>query len=107
MKTSRSAWIHIVILICTSAQQLKYFTDVNTLGSQCVHSIPWQPVKNGPEDDYLLVETCNLHITLCNKNSCAYVQITITIPYQFFDFLTKLEYLIRNLGEFDYTFNER
>jgi len=49
--------INIVILICTSAQpisyilckfystrqmiQLKYFTDVNTLGSQCVHSILW------------------------------------------------------------------
>ena len=32
-----------------------------------------------PEDDYLLVETCSLHITLCNKNSCADVQISITI----------------------------
>jgi len=36
-------------------------------------------VKNRPEDDYLLVETCSLHITLCNKNSCADVQISITI----------------------------
>jgi len=27
------------------------------------------------EDDYLLVETCSLHITLCNKNSCADVQV--------------------------------
>ena len=31
------------------------------------------------EDDYLLVETCSLHITLCNKNSCADLQISITI----------------------------
>ena len=35
-----------------------------------------------PEDDYLLVETCSLHITLCNKNSCADVQISITICIQ-------------------------
>ena len=27
----------------------------------------------------LLVETCSLHITLCNKNSCADLQISITI----------------------------
>jgi len=27
---------------------------------------------------YLLVETCSLHIILCNKNSCADVQISIT-----------------------------
>jgi len=27
----------------------------------------------------LLVETCSLHITLCNKNSCADVQISITV----------------------------
>jgi len=32
-----------------------------------------------PEDDYLLAETCGLHFTLCNKNSCADVQISITI----------------------------
>jgi len=38
-----------------------------------------EPVTNRPEDDYLLVETCSLHITLCNKNSCADVQISITI----------------------------
>jgi len=39
------------------------------------------PVKNGPEDDYLLVETCIPHITLCNnKYSPAYVQFfSITI----------------------------
>ena len=62
---------------------LKYFADVNTVGSQCVHSILWlKPVKNRPEDDYLLVETCSLHITLCNKNSCADVQISITIRIQ-------------------------
>ena len=30
----------------------------------------------------LLVETCSLHITLCNKNSCADVQISITILIQ-------------------------
>jgi hypothetical protein len=36
-------------------------------------------VKNRPENDYLFVETCSLHITLCNKNSCADVQINITI----------------------------
>jgi len=62
---------------------LKYFIDVNTLGSQCVHSILWlNLLKNRPEDDYLLVETCSLHITLCNKNSCADVQISITIRIQ-------------------------
>ena len=40
------------------------------------------PVKNGPEDDYLLVETCSPHITLCNnKYSCADVQFfSITLP---------------------------
>jgi len=37
------------------------------------------PVKNRPEDDHLLVETCSLYITLCNKNSCSDVQISITI----------------------------
>jgi len=31
-------------------------------------------VENGPEDDQLLVETCSLHITLCNKNCCADVR---------------------------------
>ena len=41
-------------------------------------------MKNRPEDDYLLVETCSLHITLCNKNSCADVQISITIRIQAF-----------------------
>ena len=39
----------------------------------------------GPHD-YLLVETCSLHITLCNKDSCADVQISITtskfMPYR-------------------------
>ena len=45
-------------------------------------------VKNRPEDDYLLVETCSLHITLCNKNSCADVQISITIDTKtYFAFL--------------------
>ena len=39
-------------------------------------------VKNRPEDDYLLVETCSLHITLCNKNSCADVEISIPIRIQ-------------------------
>jgi len=36
------------------------------------------PVKKRREDYYLLVETCSLHITLCNKNSCADAQISIT-----------------------------
>jgi len=40
------------------------------------------PVKNRPEDDYLLVETCSLRISLCNKNGCADVQISITIRIQ-------------------------
>ena len=49
----------------------------------CVqHPMTW-PVKNGPEDDYLLVETCSPHITLCNnKYSRADIQffgITIRI----------------------------
>ena len=30
------------------------------------HPVTW-PVKNGPEDDCLLVETCSPHITLCNN----------------------------------------
>jgi len=33
----------------------------------CAQHTVTQPVKNRPEDDYLLVETCSLHITLCNK----------------------------------------
>jgi len=37
------------------------------------------PVKIRPEDDYLLVEIFFLLITLCNKNSCADVQINIRI----------------------------
>ena len=39
------------------------------------------PVKNRPENDYLLVETCSPHITLCNnKYSRADVQFfSITI----------------------------
>jgi hypothetical protein len=45
----------------------------------CAQHPVTQPVKNRPEDDYLLVETCSLHITLCNKNSCADVQISITV----------------------------
>ena len=65
---------------------------MHTLGSHCVYiseifkpyHLPRRvkPVKNRPEDDYLLVETCSLHITLCNKNSCADVQISITIRIQ-------------------------
>ena len=34
-------------------------------------------VKNRSEDNHLLVETYSLHITLCNKNSCADVKISI------------------------------
>ena len=42
-----------------------------------------QPVKNGPEDDYLLVKTCSLHITLCNnKNSHAGVQFLVLQYYK-------------------------
>jgi len=33
-----------------------------------------QPVQNRPENDCLIVEICSLHITLCNKNSCADVR---------------------------------
>jgi len=43
--------------------QVKSQDAVHTLGSQCD----------------LLVETCSLHITLCNNNSCADLQISITI----------------------------
>jgi len=45
----------------------------------CAQNPVTLPVKNRPEDDYLLVETCSLHITLCNKNSCADVQISIAL----------------------------
>ena len=47
----------------------------------CAQHPMTKPVKNGPEDDYLLVETCILHITLCNnKYSRADVQFfSITI----------------------------
>ena len=54
---------------------------MHTLGSQCVYiSEMFKPYHlPRPEDDYLLVETCSVHITLCNINSCAHVQISITI----------------------------
>jgi len=39
-------------------------------------------VKNRPEDGCLLVETYTLHITLCNDNNCADVQLSITIRIQ-------------------------
>jgi len=29
-----------------------YFIDVNTLGSQCVHSTLWLNLQNRPEDDW-------------------------------------------------------
>ena len=48
----------------------------------CAQHPVTEPVKNRSEDDYLLVETCSLHITLCNKNSCADVQISITVRIQ-------------------------
>jgi len=48
----------------------------------CAHLPVTWPLKNRPEDDYLLIETCSLHITLCNKNSCAGVQISITTRIQ-------------------------
>jgi len=41
---------------------------------------------------YLLVETCSLHITLCNKNSCAGVQISITIRIQAHDGLIQITF---------------
>jgi len=42
------------------------------------------PVKNKPEDDYLLVETCSLYCTLCNK--------TVVLTYKFvLQFGTKAE----------------
>jgi len=40
---------------------LMNFIDVNTLGSQFVHNVLWQPVKNRPEDDYSVVETFILY----------------------------------------------
>ena len=44
----------------------------------CAQHPVTSPVKNGPEDDYLLVETCSLHITLCNNNSsCSDVQFLV------------------------------
>ena len=54
---------------------------VHTLGFQCVYISEMFKAYHlpSPEDDYLLVETCSLHITLCNKNSCADIQISITI----------------------------
>jgi len=69
--------------------QVKSQDAVHTLGSQCVDiSEIFKPyhlsrrvklVKNRPEDDNLLVETCSLHITLCDKNICADVQVSTTI----------------------------
>ena len=42
------------------------------------------PVKNKSEDDYLLVETCSLYCTLCNK--------TVVLTYKFvLQFGTKAE----------------
>jgi len=51
--------------------QVKSQNVVHTLGSQCVYiseifkpyNLPRRvkPVKNRPEDDYLLVETCSLY----------------------------------------------
>jgi len=38
--------------------------------------------KHWDPNDYLLVETCRLHFTSCNKTSCAEVQISITIRIQ-------------------------
>jgi len=37
----------------------------------CAQSPVTKPVKNRHEDDCSIVETCNLHITLCKKDSCA------------------------------------
>ena len=47
----------------------------------CAQQPMTSPVKNGPEDDYLLVETCSPHFTLCNnKYSRADVQFfSITV----------------------------
>jgi len=61
--------------------QVKSQDAVHTLGSQFVYISEMFKLYHlpRPEDDYLLVETCSLHITLCNKNSCADVQISITI----------------------------
>jgi len=59
---------------------LKYILKI----LMCVQQPVTEPVKNRPEDGYLLVETCSLHITLCNKNSCADVQISIAICSQLF-----------------------
>jgi len=58
----------IVIQICTSAQLFLLHKVICRLHVS----------TNRPEDDYLLVETCSLHITLCNKKSYADVQTSIT-----------------------------
>ena len=63
-------WMRSVVWVCSS---------VLTGIPMCAQHPVTLPVKNRPEDDYLLVETCSLHITLCNINSCADVQISITI----------------------------
>jgi len=58
------------------------FRLINTHLQACYLQVKSQhlvfyPVKNRPEDDYLLVETYSLHITLCNKNSCADVKLVL------------------------------
>ena len=47
----------------------------------CAQHPVTEPVKNGPEDDYLLVETCSPRNNMCNnKYSRADVQIfSITV----------------------------
>ena len=53
------------------AKYITYFASFALLGKLCGLNIS--------EDGYLLVETCSLHISWCNKNSCADLQISITI----------------------------
>jgi len=44
-----------------------YSMDINTMGSQSVHSILWHNWQNRPEDDLSIVKTCSIIITLSNK----------------------------------------
>ena len=51
--------------------------NVSNMGSQSVHSILWHNWQNRPEDDYSIVETYSLIITLSNK----VIVLTYTIWY--------------------------
>jgi len=54
--------------------------DVNTMGSQIVHSILWLNWQNRCEDDYSTVETCGYVINLSNKVIKIKIYRTINLP---------------------------